>query len=161
MRIAFLALVLFATIGANHAAPFKVPIEGTPGFVLTLDREYSGLELSATDPANKKNMRVFMFAPSDEQSSVIFSIGPDVEGDTEASIKAKDASAKVTKAEGRINKKKVQWLRWEDAKHLYSSCTVTLPDNAGTEHKISIWLIANTSERVAALEAAFSTIVFQ
>jgi hypothetical protein len=160
MRFLFVALSLILIIRSSYGAPFEFPIEGDPGIVLKLDREYSCIELSAKESEPKRNIRVYMFTPSDEQSSVVFSIGPDAKGETGETIAAQYKGAKITKVAGQINKKKVQWLRWADADHLYSSCDVTLTDKAGTERLVSVWLIANTTRRLSALENSFSTIGF-
>ena len=111
MRLLFVAFCLILITHSGYGAPFEFPIKGDPGIVIKLDREYSCIDLSAKESEPKRNIRVYMFTPSDEQSSVVFSIGPDAKGETEEAIAAQYKGAKITKGTGQINKKNVRWLR--------------------------------------------------
>jgi hypothetical protein len=69
--------------------------------------------------------------------------------------------AKVTKAGGKIAGVKVQWWHYRDSRPLYSTCAGTLSDKNGKKIPAYFDLVANSPERLAALEDACSRIEFR
>jgi hypothetical protein len=99
-----------------------------------------------------------MFTPKDEQSGAVLGIGADVHRKTEQIIARMYEGAKVTKIPGVVAGKRVEWWRYRDSRHLYSTCYVALLDKAGLEHQVAFELVANRPERLSSLEEAFSGI---
>ena len=101
-----------------------------------------------------------MFVPPDEQSSAAMFIDGHFHNDTERSIAEMYEGAEVKKSAVKVNGKNVEWWRWKDSRQVYSNYIVTLADADGTARVIVVNVGANSHDRLAALEYAFSTIEF-
>jgi|1186.fasta_scaffold416226_2 hypothetical protein len=108
--------------------------------------------------AQTKDLRIYMLVPRDEQSSAVLGIGQGGHKRTEEAIERHYRGAKVTKVAGTVRGTSVEWWHYQDDHHLYSTCYASLPDRAGVEHPVYFDLVANTAERLGALEEAFSAI---
>jgi len=141
-------------------SPNEVTLKGNPTIHFALDRPYSALEINPKNGAAKKDIRAYMFVPKDDQSAANLALGSDVHFQTEAGIAAMHEGAKVTKVKGTFNDTEIELWRYHDSQHLYSTFWVTATDSAGVSRRVEIDLIANTQERLEALEKAFSVIDF-
>lgn len=140
----------------TEAKPFVTSFGTNPTFQVTLDRSYEIMMISGSQV--KKALDLYLFAPKDDQSSVVFGIGKDRPVDTEEGIAHDYEGAKVTKKNGTIHGSNVQWWEWEDSKHLYSVCSFELKNTDGNNLLLHLYFVANTTERRALLEKAFSNI---
>jgi hypothetical protein len=128
---------------------------------LEVDRDYEVREMEFERPAGTppKDLRIIVFNPKDEQSSALFGIGADGHRKTEAAIAKHYGGARVVKVAGAIGGKQVEWWHYQDNRHLYSTCYTSFTDNLGVERPVYFDLVANTPERLASLEHAFSRIL--
>lgn len=156
-----LAVFLLAFGEACFGQAFEVSLPSRPPLGVVLDREYSVAKLEASDLSSKADKTSYMFTPTDEQSAALLTLGRDVASRTEEEIAKTHDGAKATRVGGQINGKAVEWLHYANPKHLYCESFIILPDKAGAETRISIWIVANTPERLRALKEGFSRITFQ
>ena len=141
-------------------SPNEVTLKGKPTIHFALDRPYKALEISPKDGAAKKDIRAYMFLPDDGQSAANLAMGSDAHFQTEAGIAAMHEKAKVTKVKGMFNDTEIELWRYRDSQHLYSTFWATVVDSAGISRRIEFDLIANTQQRLEALEKAFSIMDF-
>jgi tetratricopeptide (TPR) repeat protein len=141
-------------------SPNEVTLKGTPTIHFALDRPYNALEINPKDGAAKKDIRAYMFVPNDGQSAANLAMGSDAHFQTEAGIAAMHEGAQVTKVKGMFNDTEIELWRYHDSQHLYSTFWFTATDSAGVSRRIEIDLVANTQQRLEALEKAFSVIDF-
>lgn len=156
--IAIFSLLLVST---SLASPSELTLAGDPAIHLVLDREYEVIEIGNKDGTPMKDLRSYILQPKDDQSAAVVAIGSGGYHKTEEDIAKMCEGAKVTKADGEIAGVKTQWWRYRDSRHLYSTCAVTLRDKKGRKIPIYFDLVANTPERLAALEDACSKIEFR
>jgi hypothetical protein len=137
-----------------------IVLRGSPTIRLKPDRRYEIRQMPTTPEPDvpTKNLRIYMLVPQDEQSSAVLAIGPGGHRKTEEAIARNYQGAKVTKVAGTVRGTAVEWWHYKDDHHLYSTCYATLPDSAGVERPVYFDLVANTLDRLGALEAAFSGI---
>jgi hypothetical protein len=128
---------------------------------LEMEREYEVREMEFERPAGTppKDLRIIVFNPKDEQSSALFGIGADGHKKTEASIAKHYGGARVTKVAGTIGGKSVEWWHYRDDLHLYSTCYTSFVDKRGVDRPVYFDLVANSPDRLASLERAFSRIL--
>ena len=155
--IVFLSLMLATAL---LATPSELKLSGDPVVRLVLDREYEVIEIGNKDGTPIKDRRVYILNPKDGQSSAVLALGSGGYHKTEDDIAKMCEGAKVTKIDGKIAGVKTQWWRYRDSRHLYSTCAVTLPRKSGKKIPVYFDLVANSSERLAALEDACSKIEF-
>jgi hypothetical protein len=105
-----------------------------------------------------KALRIYILVPEDEQSSATLGIGPGGRQKTEEAIARHYQGARVTKVAGTVRGRRVEWWRYQDDHHLYSTCYASLLDRAGAQHRVYFDLVANSPERLGALEEALSGI---
>ena len=145
----------------NPDGTFHVTLTGHPSIQLNLDREYKIYLLVFDDGSLAgKDIHGLVFVPEDHQSSVSFTIGKDAHPRNEADLERTYKGTTVTMEKGNVDGMGVQRLRWTAPPHLCSSFTVTVSDTSGTLYPLAVTLIANTPERLAALEKGFSDIQF-
>ncbi|OIQ85600.1 hypothetical protein GALL_325370 [mine drainage metagenome] len=159
MRSALVVLFLFLVSGLI-AAPSELTLPGDPVIHLVLDRDYKVIAIGNRDGSSAKDLRVYILEPMDDQSSAVLALGSGGYHKTEADIAKMCEGAKVTKVDGEIAGVKTLWWHYRDSRHLYSTCSVTLRDKKGKKIPAYFDLVANTPERLAALEDAFSKIEF-
>jgi len=135
---------------------------GSSSIRLEPERDYEVREMRFERPpgAPPKDLRILVFNPKDEQSSVMFAIGADGYRKTEKAIARLYEGATVTKVPGTIAGRRVEWWHYRDSHHLYSTSYTSLPDKRGVEHPVYVDLVANTPERLSSLEQAFSGLEF-
>ena len=150
----------FLRIRVPMGSPNEVTLKGNPTIHFALDRPYQVFEINPKDGAPKEDIRAYMFAPDDGQSAANLAMGSDVHFITEAGIAAMHEGAKVSKVKGMFNDAEIELWRYRDSQHLYSTFWVSATDSAGVSKRIEIDLIANTQQRLEALEKAFSVIDF-
>jgi hypothetical protein len=155
-----LATTGFLRIRVPMGSPNEVTLKGNPTIHFALDRPYGTIEIKAKKGAPKKDIRGYMFVPDDQQSAANLAMGSDVYFKTESIIAKMFEGAKVTKVKGVFNDAEIELWRYHDAHHLYSTFWVTATDSAGLSKRVEIDLIANTQQRLEALEKAFSVIDF-
>jgi hypothetical protein len=160
MRVAILILFLFLA-SSSRAAPSELTLPGDPAVHLVLDREYRVIEIGNKDGTPIKDLRAYILNPKDGQSSVFFTLGSGGHNKTEEDIATMFEGAKVTKIDGKVAEAKVQWWHYRDSHHLYCTCAVMLMGKHGKKIPAYFDLVANSTERLAALEDAFSKIEFR
>ena len=112
----------------------------------------------ADGPSNGADTRIYLFSARDGQSTATLALGPLPFPRTEQSIAAQYDGAVVTKVPGVVAGRTVECWHYKDRLHLYSTCQAPLPAGKGRDLPVTVDLIANSPERLAALEAAFSRI---
>lgn len=160
MRSIALVVLLFSAY-ALRAVPFELTLPGDPAVHLVLDREYGVVEIGNKDGTPMKDLRAFILQPKDDQSSALLTLGSGGYRKTEDDIAKMHEGAKVTKVDGVIAGVKAQWWRYRDSRHLYSTCSVTLRDKKRKRIPVYFDLVANSPERLSALESACSQIEFR
>jgi hypothetical protein len=155
-----LATTGFLRIRVPMGSPNEVTLKGNPTIHFALDRSYQTMEIKAKEGAPKKDIRAYIFVPDDQQSAANLTMGTDVYFKTESSIAKMFEGAKVTKVKGVFNDAEIELWRYHDSHHLYSTFWVTASDSVGLSKRVEIDLIANTQQRLEALEKAFSVIDF-
>jgi hypothetical protein len=156
--VAFLFLLLASTALAAHS---ELTLPGDPAVHLIMDREYGVIEIVKKDGTPLKDRRAYILQPKDDQSSAVLALGSGGHYKTEEMIAKMFGGAKVTKIDGLVAGVKAQWWHYRDSRHLYSTCAVTLRDKKGKKIPAYFDLVANSPERLAALESAFSRIEFR
>jgi len=137
-------------------AGVPVDLPGPPKIHLVLDRVYEAFLIGPQKGKPDPGLRVYMFNPQDGQSSATFAWGEGGHPNTEQSIAEMYEGAKVSKKPGTIAGTSVTWWSWKDSHHLYRNCDTHLKSAEGTTYKVSIFLVANSIQRIDALEASFS-----
>jgi hypothetical protein len=150
----------FLRIRVPMGSPNEVTLKGNPSIHFALDRPYRALEINPKNGATGKDIRAYMFVPDDGQSAANLAMGSDAHFFTEADIAAMHEGAKVTKVKGIVNDAGIELWRYHDSQHLYSTFWVTATDPTGISRLLEIDLIANTQQRLEALQKAFSLIDF-
>jgi hypothetical protein len=155
-----LATTGFLRIRVPMGSPNEVTLKGNPTIHFALDRPYQTMEINAKEGAPKKDLRAYMFLPKDDQSAASLAMGSDVYFKTESVIAKMFEGAKVTKVKSVFNDAEIELWRYRDSQHLYSTFWVSATDPTGVSKRVQIDLIANTQQRLEALEKAFSVIDF-
>ena len=141
---------------------FLFNFEGRPGVQVLLDRNY--WVVAAWSATHETDGTGYMFNPEDEQSALNIGFGNQSESNAAIDWSKEPGFTAFTSGEGKVGNQKVTWRRWSDQKHLYSECHVSLPVRDPGEpanHKLKIFITANTKERRGALEDAMATLQLQ
>ena len=156
-----LVMLSLLVASTSFAAPSELTLPGEPAVHLKMDREYGVIEIGNKDGTPIKDLRAYILQPKDDQSSAVLALGSGGHNKTEEMIATMFEGAKVTKIDGLVAGVKAQWWHYRDSHHLYSTCAVTLGDKKGRKIPAYFDLVANTPERLSALEDACSKIEFR
>jgi len=156
MKLQSFPLCCLLLLAAPCHAGVPADLPGPPKLHLVLDRVYDTFLIGPQKGKPDSGFRVYMFNPADGQSSATFGWGEGGHPNTEQSVAQMYEGAKISNKPGMVSGTSVTWWSWKDSHHLYRSCDTHLKSAEGTTYTVSIFLVANSNERLDALEAAFS-----
>ena len=134
------------------ASSSNLTLAGNPTVELTMDRSYSVISTSG-------GVKAYMLAAGDGDSSAVVLVGDGGFRKTKEEIAKEYGKVEISKEI--VNGADVSWMDYKETKHLYSTVDTTVIDDSGKKVRIYMDLVANSSERMAALKKSFERITLK